>query len=675
MLLEGDGAGPEPQRSDPAPEVGVDWSPQVPEAPKSPKPEPPRQSEAPWRAVVEGVAAETGERFFAALVRSLCDALGVAGAWVTEYLPAKKRLRALAFWFDGEYVADYEYDVAGTPCEPVICGQELVHIPDRVIELFPGDPDLGPLNAVSYMGQRIADLDGTILGHLAVLDTKPLPEELRTRALFQVFAARAGAELRRLRAVAAVRDREEKLRCLFDSAMDGIVEFDPGLRITMVNPAAAKLFACDASEVGAQSLAGFLTPDSAQTLEKLMDLLSESGGAGSSWIPSGLTARTPSGREFPAEATLSRSVGKSGFRYTLILRNVNERLEAERRIAALRSETEALREEVRQLQGASEILGRSPAVRRVLEDVRQVAPTDSTVLILGETGTGKELVARAVHEAGPRRKRPFVTVNCAAIPANLIESELFGHEKGAFTGANRERKGRFVRADGGTLFLDEIGELSAELQSKLLRVLQEKQIEPVGSSRSRKVDVRILAATHRDLTRAVEAGTFREDLYYRLNVFPIRLPPLRERGDDVVLLAESFRERYASRIGRPIAPLDRAQKARLLAYDWPGNVRELQNVVERAVITSTDGRLNLDRALPEPAARPGRRTAAPVETAGAAESRVLTAAELAALERANIQRALEVSKGKVAGNGGAAELLGMKPSTLSSRIKALGLKR
>ena len=631
--------------------------------------------DSPWEKVVEGVAAETGERFFAALVRGLAEAIGVAGAWVTEYLPAEDRLRALAFWFDDHYIPDYQYDVKGTPCEPVICTQELVHFPDRIMELFPEDPDLEPLNAVSYVGQRVEDLDGSVLGHLAVLDTKPLPAVPRTLALFRIFAARAGAELRRLRAEAEVRDREQKLRRLIDSAMDAIVELDGELTVSMMNPAAALLFACDSDRVRGETFARFLSDDSRHTLRKVVERLEDGAPeVGSSWIPSGLHASTSTGTTFAAEATLSRSEGTTQPYYTLILRNADEKRAAEREIAALRAEAQVLRSELRQLQGSGEILGRSTAIRQVLREIRQVAPTESTVLILGETGTGKELVARAIHAASPRSERPLVTVNCAAIPGNLIESELFGHERGAFTGATRERRGRFALADGGTLFLDEIGELPTELQTRLLRVLQEKQFEPVGSSRPRKVDVRVLAATHRELHQAVEEGTFREDLYYRLNVLPIHLPPLRERGRDVVLLAEGFAERYASRLGRPIAPLDSRQRERLREYDWPGNVRELQNVVERAVVTSTGGRLDLDRALPEAAGGPEASASLTAGHGAVPSDRIWTSAELSDLERANIRRALDACGGKVSGEGGAAELLGMNASTLASRIRALKLK-
>jgi transcriptional regulator with GAF, ATPase, and Fis domain len=257
------------------------------------------------------------------------------------------------------------------------------------------------------------------------------------------------------------------------------------------------------------------------------------------------------------------------------------------------------------------------------------------------------------------------------MPATLIESELFGHEQGAFTGATKKREGRFALADSGTIFLDEIGELPVDLQVKLLRVLQEAEFEPVGSSRTQKVDARVIAATNRDLKQATREGKFREDLYYRLNVFPIELPPLRERGNDIGLLASTFAGKFAQRMGRCIEPLSADCLRRLKAYSWPGNVRELQNVIERAVITSRDGRLNLDRALPEI----GKVVETEALSAEDTVRRVRTAKELEALERTNLIAALETTGWRVAGENGAAQLLGMKPTTLSSRIKALGIER
>jgi transcriptional regulator with GAF, ATPase, and Fis domain len=316
-----------------------------------------------------------------------------------------------------------------------------------------------------------------------------------------------------------------------------------------------------------------------------------------------------------------------------------------------------------------EIVGRSPALMQALRELRQVAPTDATVLLVGETGTGKELFATAVHRASHRQAGPLVKVNCAAMPANLIESELFGHERGAFTGATLRREGRFALAHGGTLFLDEIGELPLELQAKLLRVLQEREFEPVGSSRTRRVDVRVVAATNRDLAREVQAGRFREDLYFRLNVFPVRLPPLRERVADIPLLLEAFVGRLAARLGHHIAPPSPEQLRRLQAHHWPGNVRELHNVVERAVISSRGGRLDFTRALPDACS-----LRADECIATAAARRVLTARELERLERENYLLALESCNGRIAGDGGAAQLLGLSASTLASRLKALGLR-
>jgi len=351
---------------------------------------------------------------------------------------------------------------------------------------------------------------------------------------------------------------------------------------------------------------------------------------------------------------------------------VEDRLEAERRIQSLSAEAEYLREEIKTLHNADDIVGHSEPLLRTMRDVDQVAPADTTVLILGETGTGKELVARAIHAASPRRDRPFIKVNCAAIPATLMESELFGHERGAFTGAAKSREGRFALADSGTIFLDEVGELPLDLQGKLLRVLQEKEFEPIGATRTRKVDVRVLAATNRDLLQAIRAGNFREDLYYRLNVFPIHVPPLRERGEDVALLACVFAKRFAFKLGRQIEPLSPECLRRLTAYGWPGNVRELQSVIERAVITAHDGQLNLDRALP----RAVETSAAPdPEAVRGGTARIRTEAEFKDEERRNLLLALEVTGWRMEGANGAARLLGMNPSTLRSRLKALGISR
>jgi len=619
--------------------------------------------------ILEGTASEIGERFFRALVENLARGLGTRGAWVTEYDPQRRVLRALAFWHGGQWIEDWEQSVDGTPCQVVVDNRQLVHYPERILDLYPNDPQLRGAGAVSYMGVPLMDLDGSVLGHLAVLDVVPMPDDPTRRAVFEIFAVRAAAELRRLRVERQVRARQAQLGGLIESALDAIVQLDGELRVTGMNPAAERTFETPSEVAMGTPLSGLISPPDAGRVEALSRVLQDGPHESrSAWVPGGFTGLTMGGSTFPAEATLSLFELEGRRHFTLILRNVNDRLEAERRIATLTSETEFLKGELRDLGRSGEILGTSSALLHVLAEVRQVAPADTTVLILGETGTGKELFARAIHEASRRKGKSLVKVNCAAIPAALMESEFFGHERGAFTGATARRDGRFTLADGGTLFLDEVGELPLELQGKLLRVLQEGEFEPVGSSRTRSVDVRVVAATNHDLKQAVTDGKFREDLYYRLSVFPLTLPPLRERGKDVALLAEVFARQFAARTGQRLAPIGPDVIARLREYAWPGNVRELQNVIERAVITAHDGKLNLDRALPV------------TVTGGSGHpipdlQGVLTARDLARLERENVRRALEATGWQIAGDSGAAKLLGLAPSTLASRIKALRIRR
>lgn len=316
--------------------------------------------------------------------------------------------------------------------------------------------------------------------------------------------------------------------------------------------------------------------------------------------------------------------------------------------------------ELRALPNRRALLGNSPALQSVLSTIRVVAPTDATVLIWGETGTGKELLAQAVHDLSSRNSGAFITVNCAAIPATLLESELFGHEKGAFTGAVARRIGKFEQANRGTLFLDEVGEISIDLQSKLLRAIQEREFERLGSANTVKVDVRFVAATNRDLGLMVRGGQFRNDLYYRLNVFPISVPPLRARSEDIPLLAEHFAEVYSSRFGRRVETIARSTLDALCAYAWPGNIRELQNVIERAVILSDGPELYL-----------------PPEELANLERPCLTSRSSCdlALRKEDILRALEAARGRVSGPDGAAAKLGLKRTTLQSRMRRLNIVR
>lgn len=387
------------------------------------------------------------------------------------------------------------------------------------------------------------------------------------------------------------------------------------------------------------------------------------------------------GTPFPVEFTSTPIIkDRAIIGAVVVFRDISARMETERKLrdaltelselkARLEDENAYLQQEILIEQRYHGILGDSEAVRRLLQQIEMVAETQANVLITGESGTGKELIARAIHEASPRKDGPLIRVNCAAIPHELFESEFFGHIKGAFTGAVRDRIGRFELANGGTLFLDEVGEIPLELQSKLLRVLQEGQLERVGEERTRNVNVRIVAATNKDLKAEVARHAFREDLYFRLNVFPIHSPPLRERENDIALLASHFFEQACQKFNQGGGRLTQGDLRKLQAYSWPGNIRELQNVMERAAITARNGRAAIDLPVV------GQVVTAPAAVDGADGSDILTDEEMQAQWRRNMLAALDRCDWKLFGDDGAAELLGMKPTTLASRIKRMGLVR
>ncbi|MFT2217499.1 sigma 54-interacting transcriptional regulator [Pseudomonas putida] len=363
----------------------------------------------------------------------------------------------------------------------------------------------------------------------------------------------------------------------------------------------------------------------------------------------------------------------------VLFRDIRERQRTEARLRDALSEVEQLKtrlemenqylqEEINAHGNHHEIVGESPAVKHLLQQIELVAATDANVLVTGESGTGKELVARAIHASSPRRDRPLIRVNCAAVPRELFESEFFGHLKGAFTGAVSNRVGRFELADGGTLFLDEVGEIPLELQSKLLRVLQDRQFEPVGDNRTRAVDVRVIAATNRDLRDMVARGAFREDLYFRLNVFPIRSVPLRERLEDIPLLASHFLERASLAFNKPGIRMSLTQVAVLQQYAWPGNIRELQNVIERQTIVSRDGRVSFHEVL-----APSAPSSGPVSSIAQCEPEPTADKDWERQMKLNAISVLKRTAGKVSGEGGAAQLLGLKPTTLASRLKKWGV--
>jgi PAS domain S-box-containing protein len=470
-------------------------------------------------------------------------------------------------------------------------------------------------------------------------------------------------------------DREElrrshdRLQALIENASDGITVVDAEGRILYEGPSALRILGYKPEEMIGRYAGDFISP---QDIPSLNDKIRRALENPEEVQTLRLQARRRDGSTIDVEAVGRRSRDPADHPYVVFnWRDVSERVQFYDRLRErLESENEYLQEEVRAASGSGTILGRSAGVHRVLEQIEMVAPTDATVLIHGETGVGKELVARAIHERSLRHDRPLVKINCTAIPRELFESEFFGHIKGAFSGALRDRIGRFQLADGGTLFLDEIGELPLGMQPKLLRVLQDGEFEPVGNDQTRRVNVRIIAATNRDLKSLVHARRFREDLYYRLSVFPIEVPPLRERKDDIPSLAKHFLEAASKRFSRSGLHLTASQIRQLQNYDWPGNVRELQNVIERAVITSRLGSLSLDIPAPE-SGSPGP---AVTRSRSREESEVITDMEMTRRMRENMAAALKRSGGRIYGPGGAAELLGIRPSTLSTRIKKLGLK-
>ncbi len=458
-----------------------------------------------------------------------------------------------------------------------------------------------------------------------------------------------------------------KMKGLINGAMDAIIMFDSKFRIILTNPSADTLLEND--DALQRNLLFFFDEAGADLIESLVKSgLEGDSKAINNYLPNIVKVIGSDEKETLNEGTISRYGEGDATFYTLILRNIEERIAAQDTISLLTNQTEYLAEEIKELTSSYGIIAKDPSMVEVLNLIEQVARTDATVLINGETGTGKELVARAIHQASPRNDKPLIRINCGAIPANLIESELFGHEKGAFTGATASRKGRFLLADMGTIFLDEIGEMPIDLQPKLLRIIQEGEFDPVGSSETVKVNVRIIAATHRDLLSFSKEGKFREDLYYRLNVFPIMVPPLRERGDDIHLIAQEIIDQFSKKLNKKIHSPAEADKALLSRYPWPGNVRELQNIIERAVIVSQNGTISWETLIP----KSFENSPTQIDTKS---EKILSAPEIIKLERENILRALKKTGWKISGKNGAAAILKLKPTTLTSKIKSLGIVR
>ncbi len=471
-------------------------------------------------------------------------------------------------------------------------------------------------------------------------------------------------------AEAKLTELQRRNQLVLSAAGEGICGFDCEGLVTFINPTASNLLAWQNQNPEGKSIHDILGRNDPKS-EEYCPVQSIIRGK-QRYQASDKRFWRNDGSSFPVDFVSTPIMDDNQLQgVVMVFRDITERKRAEQKLNNALSEIEQLKnrlqaenvylqEQVNLNHKFEDILGQSQSVKTVLRQVEQVAPTDTTVLILGETGTGKELFARALHNLSSRKNRPLVKVNCAALPANLIESELFGHEKGSFTGATARRIGRFELADDGTIFLDELAELPLELQAKLLRVLQEGEIERLGDSKTIKINVRIIAATHRDLKQMVADKTFREDLYYRLSVFPLTLPPLRERRHDISLLVQWFIDKYAQKMGKQINHIPQAVMDNLLNYNWPGNVRELENVIERAVILSPDQVLQISQ-LQNPQIDAG------------ADGKPLRS--LAEMEKSHIIKVLEYTSWLISGEHGAASILEMHPNTLRSRMSKLGIRR
>lgn len=624
----------------------------------------PDEELAALRAISEGTAGATGNEFFRSLVRHLANAVGVRYAFVATF-SGEAKVRSIAYWFRDRIIDNVEWSLSGTPCEDVVRG-ELCHYPTGVSQRFPQDRALVDANIDSYLGVPLRDGQGNHLGHLAVFNDSPLPAEPRQLLIFHIFAARAAAELERLKFERELRDSEQRFRDLFEEAPIAYVNEDLDSRFISANRAAMNILGIRPEEVSGTIGKSFVadTPDAQRRVQEAFASIGR--GADTSGIVLELRRKD---NGLPIWIQWWSKPDPSGtFTRTMFL-DITEQVLAEQERNRLLQQNLYLQEEIKAAHNFDEIVGRSKPLAAALEKVRRVAETDSTVLITGETGTGKELIARAIHSHSRRRDKPLIKINCAALPAGLIESELFGHEKGAFTGALARRLGRFELAHGGTIFLDEIGELPAEAQAKLLRVLQEREFDRVGGANSIKVDVRVLAATNRDLLKQVREKTFREDLYYRLNVFPLQLPPLRERREDISLLAHFLVGKFAARVGRRIEAIRDDAMQRLLEYSWPGNVRELENILERAVILTNGSVLEIGADI---LGFDGDRKAIDLEPTTKDAGLPSTMEET---ERSHILSVLGRTDWVIDGERGAAKVLGLHPNTLRSRMKKLGIRR
>jgi formate hydrogenlyase transcriptional activator len=610
------------------------------------------------RSIAEGTASSTGGDLFCKLVRHLAEAIGMRHSLVSAF-QGGELLRTLAFWSNGNFAANVEYRLCGTPCEEVIGGRNCF-IPNGVQAKY-ATREKG---IEAYFGVPLKAQNGKVLGHLCAFDEAPHALNPRTLYLFQIFAGRAAAQLEHLCTDKELLEKEDQLRDLFEEAPIAYVHEAIDTRFIRANRAALRILGVKPEEVPfmyGRSLIPDI-PDAQRELKGVLESVRRGTDTGGVVLE---LRRKDDGRQVFIQ-WWSKPDPSGTYTRTMFV-DITDQILLEREQERLQAQNSYLREEINSVHNFEEIVGSSPGLGGVLHDVQRVAPTDATVLILGETGTGKELIARAIHSASKRADKPFIKINCAALPAGLIESELFGHERGAFSGAIQRRIGRFELANGGTIFLDEVGEVSGDVQIKLLRVLQEQEFERIGGKQTIKCDVRVISATNRDLPNAVASGVFRADLFYRLNVFPVKLPPLRDRSEDIPLLVQFFVQKYAPKVGRQVNAIEGKTIDRLLRYDWPGNIRELENIVHRALILGSAPVLSIGKDVLQVATQAAER--APPTRA------VAPAIDLDSVQREHILTTLRQTEWVVEGKLGAAVKLGMKPATLRHRMKKLGISR
>ncbi len=638
--------------------------------------------------IARSIWCDAGDNFFGSLSRQLCRVMEADLVIVGTLRGDSDSIHVLAACQPSGEVPPFEYLLTGTPCEGVVTRQVCVHT-EGVSRLFPDDTQLVSMGAEGYVGAPLLGSGGRCLGLICAITCQPLKTPALAESILQIFATAAVAQLQLAESVENLAQAERRWQSFAAHSNEAILRFaleqpisidlpeDEIIRqayefayVEDCNDQAGTLFGAGRTALIGARLEIVASRSDPKQRERILALIRADfrisqveRAVGDRQILMTREGIVRDGKLMGAWVT-GRDITELKKAETQV-RQLN--VELENRVAEL-SELRArlerdnayLREEIRADHPFADMVGSSPRFVELAKRIQLVASTSATVLISGETGTGKELVARAIHNLSDRRERPLVKVNCAAIAGGLAESELFGHVRGAFTGAVDRRIGRFEHADGGTLFLDEITELPLEIQAKLLRVLQEQEFEPVGSNRTVKVNVRLLAATNRSLADAVRDGRFRMDLYYRLLVVPVDVPPLRDRREDIPALAEYFVARRARQFGRRVEGISPAMMQQLLAYEWPGNIRELENVLAQAVVLSVGGMLA--SPLPVVATAPGI----------AFENAPRTLEEA---ERRHIETTLQATGWTLEGPKGAAAILGINPSTLRGRMKRLGIQR